>query len=119
MLKKIEVAESNSFIYIYCRCIRSVLFEHLWIYLLFQDTYTLETLYSSVDDIDFIVGALLETPEDDSFVGNTTRCIIGDFFYRSRIGDRFFYDNEGQSGQFSKCVQFILCDLYLLVNVLI
>jgi len=61
-----------------------------------------------VDDIDFIVGALLETPENDALVGNTSRCIIGDFFYRSRVGDRFFYDIEGQSGQFSKCNQFIL-----------
>ncbi|XP_060841527.1 peroxidase-like [Rhopalosiphum padi] len=67
-----------------------------------DDIYDLETLYSSVDDIDFIVGALLETPEDDALVGNTSRCIIGDFFYRSRVGDRFFYDTKGQSGQFSK-----------------
>uniref|UniRef100_A0A2H8TZW2 Peroxidase n=1 Tax=Melanaphis sacchari TaxID=742174 RepID=A0A2H8TZW2_9HEMI len=67
-----------------------------------DDIYDLETLYSSVDDIDFIVGALLETPENDALVGNTSRCIIGDFFYRSRVGDRFFYDNNGQSGQFSK-----------------
>jgi len=77
-------------------------------FLLFQDIYDLETLYSSVDDIDFIVGALLETPENDALVGNTSRCIIGDFFYRSRVGDRFFYDNEGQSGEFSKCKKFIL-----------
>jgi len=79
-----------------------------FIFFLFQDIYELETLYSSVDDIDFIVGALLETPENDSLVGNTSRCIISDFFYRSRVGDRFFYDNNGQSGQFSKSKQFIL-----------
>jgi len=84
----------------------AVLFNQL--FYLFQDIYDLETLYSTVDDIDFIVGALLETPENDALVGNTSRCIIGDFFYRSRVGDRFFYDNEGQSGQFSKCNQFIL-----------
>lgn len=49
-----------------------------------------------MDDVDFIVGALLEVPEDDALVGNTSRCIIGDFFYRSRVGDRFFYDNDEQ-----------------------
>lgn len=59
-------------------------------------------LYSTVDDIDFVVGALLETPEDDALVGNTSRCIIGDFFYRSRVGDRFFFDNDNQPRQFSK-----------------
>lgn len=90
----------------YCAVLFNV--QPLYGFFLFQDIYDLETLYSSVDDIDFIVGALLETPENDALVGNTSRCIIGDFFYRSRVGDRFFYDNKGQAGQFSKCNQFIL-----------
>lgn len=53
-----------------------------------------------MDDVDFLVGALLETPETDALVGNTSRCVIGDFFRRSRVGDRYFYDNEKQPGQF-------------------
>lgn len=69
---------------------------------LFQNIYELQKLYYSVDDIDFLVGALLETPEDDALVGNTSRCVVGDFFYRSRVGDRFFYDNEAQPGKFTK-----------------
>lgn len=48
------------------------------------------------------MGALLEIPEEDALVGNTSRCIIGDFFYRSRVGDRFFYDNDKQPGYFTK-----------------
>ncbi|XP_025408384.1 peroxidase-like isoform X3 [Sipha flava] len=66
-----------------------------------DDIYDLEKLYSSVDDVDFLVGALLETPETDALVGNTSRCIIGDFFYRSRVGDRFFYDGKNLPKQFS------------------
>lgn len=48
------------------------------------------------------MGALLETPEEDALVGNTSRCIIGDFFYRSRVGDRFFYTNNEQTGYFTE-----------------
>ncbi|VVC28479.1 Haem peroxidase,Haem peroxidase, animal type [Cinara cedri] len=68
-----------------------------------DDIYKLEELYDSVNDIDFLVGALLETPEDDALVGKTSRCVIGDFFRRSRTGDRFFYDNDAEHpGKFSK-----------------
>lgn len=60
-----------------------------------------------MDDVDFIVGALLEIPEDDALVGNTTRCIIADFFYRSRVGDRFFYDNDEQFSKGKNSIDFI------------
>ncbi|XP_050422315.1 peroxidase-like [Adelges cooleyi] len=66
-----------------------------------DDVRDLKNVYSSVDDVDFLVGALLETPDTDAVVGNTTRCIIGDFFHRIRVGDRFFYDNLDQSGSFT------------------
>lgn len=54
-----------------------------------------------MDDIDFIVGALLEMPAEGSKVGPTSQCIIADNFYRQRIGDRFFYDIRGQPGSFT------------------
>ncbi|XP_050431517.1 peroxidase-like [Adelges cooleyi] len=61
----------------------------------------LKKLYSHVDDIDFMVGAMLEKPQNNSMVGPTSACIIGDAFYRARVGDRFFYDVQGQPGSFS------------------
>jgi len=66
-----------------------------------QDIQKLKNLYSCVDDIDFIVGALLEMPAEGSKVGLTSRCIIADNFYRQKIGDRFFYDILGQPGSFT------------------
>ncbi|XP_050523245.1 peroxidase-like isoform X1 [Daktulosphaira vitifoliae] len=61
----------------------------------------LKTHYQTVDDIDLMVGLLLEKPQDDAIVGPTARCIIADNFYRSKVGDRFFYDVTGQPGSFS------------------
>lgn len=61
----------------------------------------MKTLYSTVHDIDYIVGALLEKPEIGSMVGPSTACVIGDSFYRFKVGDRFFYDVQGQPGSFT------------------
>lgn len=61
----------------------------------------MKSLYSTVHDIDYIVGALLEKPRNGSMVGPSTACIIGDSFYRFKHGDRFFYDILGQPGSFT------------------
>ncbi|CAH1724815.1 unnamed protein product [Aphis gossypii] len=66
-----------------------------------EDIETLKSLYSTVHDIDYIVGALLEKPRNGSMVGPSTACIIGDSFYRFKHGDRFFYDILGQPGSFT------------------
>jgi len=68
----------------------------------------LKQYYDSVEDIDLLVGALLEPRVDGGMVGETARCIIADGFYRIRYGDRFFCDVEGQSGSFTKGI----CDNY-------
>lgn len=66
-----------------------------------QDVLKLKELYSSVDDIDFIVGAVLETPVEGAKLGPTSRCITADSFYRYKVGDRFFYDVQDQPGSFT------------------
>lgn len=66
-----------------------------------QDIEILKTLYSTVHDVDFLVGALLEKRVNGSLVGPSAACVIGDGFYRFRAGDRFFYDVQGQPGSFS------------------
>ena len=38
--------------------------------------------YSSVDDVDLFVGGFLERTLDDSILGPTFKCIVGDQFAR-------------------------------------
>jgi len=57
--------------------------------------------YNSVNDIDLMVGILLEELSDGAIVGPTARCLIADGFYRYKAGDRFFYDVQGQPGSFT------------------
>lgn len=54
-----------------------------------------------MEDIDLIVGLLLEKISDGAIVGPTTQCLIADNFYRYKAGDRFFYDVLGQPGSFT------------------
>lgn len=55
-----------------------------------------------MNDIDLMVGILLEKHSDGAIVGPTAQCIIADGFYRYKSGDRFFYDVQGQPGSFTK-----------------
>ncbi|VVC27283.1 Haem peroxidase,Haem peroxidase, animal type [Cinara cedri] len=66
-----------------------------------KDINTLKELYHSVNDIDLMVGLLLEKLSDGAIVGPTAQCLIADGFYRFKVGDRFFYDVQGQPGSFT------------------
>ena len=59
----------------------------------------LQTLYGHPDNIDLIVGGMLEEVEEGGQLGPTFRCIIMGQFKRLRDGDRFWYQNPG--GKFS------------------
>ncbi|XP_019636850.1 PREDICTED: myeloperoxidase-like, partial [Branchiostoma belcheri] len=56
----------------------------------------LEDVYSHVDDIDVFVGGLAEESVRDGIVGPTFACLIGLQFQALRMGDRFWFENEGQ-----------------------
>lgn len=84
-----------------CSSIKSYDIFHYVPTILLQDIKMLKELYHSVNDIDLIVGLLLEKICDGAIVGPTTRCLIADGFYRYKAGDRFFYDVQGQPGSFT------------------
>lgn len=52
-------------------------------------------IYKHFDDIDLIVGVLLEKPIKGSMVGPTMLCILQDQLENVRMGDRYFYDLPG------------------------
>ncbi|GLV44095.1 Peroxidase [Carabus blaptoides fortunei] len=58
--------------------------------------------YNNVDDIDYFVGGTLEKPAEDSAVGPSFLCLIGEQFVRKKISDRFWYENGHQPHSFTK-----------------
>ncbi|CAG9787403.1 unnamed protein product [Diatraea saccharalis] len=63
--------------------------------------YALSQLYECVDDIDLFVGGVMEQAVHGSTLGHTFQCIVAEQFYRTRVGDRFFYDNSEMPHSFS------------------
>lgn len=58
-------------------------------------------MYECVDDVDLFVGGSMERAVQGSILGHTFQCIVGEQFYRTRVGDRFFYDNSEMIHSFS------------------
>jgi len=63
-------------------------------------------IYTSVEDIDLLIGGLSETPVagvnvgESGQVGPTFACIIGQQMNLIKFGDRFHYENANQVGSF-------------------
>ncbi|KAJ8973693.1 hypothetical protein NQ317_013398 [Molorchus minor] len=58
----------------------------------------LAALYECPDDVDLTVGGSLEAHAPGTLAGPTFLCILTEQFYRTRVGDRFWYENEGDTG---------------------
>ena len=50
------------------------------------------------NDIDLLVGALMENPLDDAIVGETMSWVLSDQFERLRAGDRYWFENPDFDG---------------------
>lgn len=53
----------------------------------------LATLYETPDDVDLTVGGALEAHVPGTLAGPTFLCILTEQFYRTRVGDRYFFEN--------------------------
>ncbi|XP_046683411.1 chorion peroxidase-like [Homalodisca vitripennis] len=73
----------------------------------------LSKLYSSVDDIDLYLGAVLEQAMEGSIMGPTLQCIISEQFRRWKDGDRFFYTFKNSPGAFSPGIVLKLYNLLI------
>lgn len=62
----------------------------------------LQTLYASFEDVDLTVGGSLEAHVEGSLAGPTFLCILTEQFYRTRVGDRFFFERGDKEIAFSR-----------------
>lgn len=60
----------------------------------------LEHVYQKVENIDALVGAILEKPYGEAMVGKTLLVVIAEQMRRYKFGDSFFYSFEGR-GKFT------------------
>ncbi|XP_063543243.1 peroxidase-like isoform X1 [Cydia strobilella] len=58
-----------------------------------ENVRVLEQLYASPEDVDVVVAGSLEHNVPGAQAGPTFLCILTEQFYRTRVGDRFFYEN--------------------------
>ncbi|XP_066254166.1 peroxidase-like [Euwallacea similis] len=58
----------------------------------------LASLYEHPDDVDLTVGGSLESIVPGTLTGPTFLCILTEQFFRTRVGDRFWFENSGDLG---------------------
>ncbi|XP_013139647.1 PREDICTED: peroxidase [Papilio polytes] len=58
-----------------------------------QNVQILQTLYDTPEDVELVVAGSLETNVPGAQAGPTFLCILTEQFYRTRAGDRYFYEN--------------------------
>lgn len=62
----------------------------------------LRQVYASHEDVDLTVGGSVETHVAGTLAGPTFLCILTEQFYRTRVGDRFFYENGAPDTAFTR-----------------
>lgn len=65
-----------------------------------KNFYLLRNLYRNPNDVDLLVGIMLEQPTN-GMMGPIGACIIEEQFYRSKCGDRFFYKHPSNPYPFT------------------
>ncbi|KAK9503739.1 hypothetical protein O3M35_010237 [Rhynocoris fuscipes] len=85
----------------YCGLPRAHSFEDFTDYISRENVEKLSLLYPHPDDVDLVVGGSLEAHVKDTLTGPTFLCIMLEQFYRTRTGDKYFYENGNQPGAFT------------------
>ncbi|KAJ6637387.1 Peroxidase [Pseudolycoriella hygida] len=62
----------------------------------------LQSLYSTIEDVDLTVGGSLEAHVEGALAGPTFLCILTEQFFRTRVGDRYFYEEGEKDVAFSR-----------------
>lgn len=69
-----------------------------------ESVENLKSIYASYEDVEVTVGGSLEAHVAGALAGPTFLCILTEQFYRTRVGDRFFYENGDQGTGFSRSI---------------
>lgn len=62
----------------------------------------LRSLYVDHEDVELTVGGALESHVAGALAGPTFLCILTEQFYRSRVGDRYFFERGDNEGSFTR-----------------
>ncbi|XP_059053661.1 peroxidase-like [Achroia grisella] len=68
-------------------------FHEMLDYISQENVEVLQSTYETPQDIDLVVGGSLERNVPGAQAGPTFLCILTEQFYRTRVGDRYFYEN--------------------------
>ncbi|KAJ8678537.1 hypothetical protein QAD02_014324, partial [Eretmocerus hayati] len=59
-----------------------------------QDAQLLRRIYARVEDVDLLIGGILEVPMGGAAVGPTFACLLREQLQKLRNSDRFWYEND-------------------------
>lgn len=62
----------------------------------------MKSLYASHEDVEVTVGASLESHVAGALAGPTFLCILTEQFYRTRVGDRHFFEHGEEKTGFTR-----------------
>ncbi|XP_045467733.1 peroxidase isoform X2 [Harmonia axyridis] len=85
----------------YCGLKKAHVFEDFLDVISPENVNKLSQLYEDVNDVDLTVGGTLEAHVPGTLAGPTFLCILTEQFYRSRVGDRFWFENGNRETGFT------------------
>nr|CAD7447221.1 unnamed protein product [Timema bartmani]CAD7457602.1 unnamed protein product [Timema tahoe] len=85
----------------YCGLHRADKFSDFGDYISQENIVKLSHLYEHPDDVDYVVGGSLEAHVNGALSGPSFLCVMVEQFYRTRAGDKFFYENGDHHHSFT------------------
>ncbi|KAK9874568.1 hypothetical protein WA026_005401 [Henosepilachna vigintioctopunctata] len=85
----------------YCGLPKAYVFEDFLDVISADNVEKLSHLYEDPDDVDLTVGGSLEAHVPGTLSGPTFLCILTEQFYRTRVGDRFWFENQNHEAGFT------------------
>lgn len=85
----------------FCGLPRATKWEDFLDLISIQDVANLQSVYEDVNDVEYSVGALLETQVETTLATPTLLCVYNRQFYNTRVGDRYWFESGDQEVAFT------------------